>query len=87
MVFVDARTGNIYDPPLSIGRLRDQRIGLPMFEGGSAELEYYRNSRLLKMNACPGEPSRLSLDDPCYTYDFLWEGRRWVLLQRNPAVR
>jgi hypothetical protein len=36
MVFVDAHTGEIYDPPLSIGRLFDQRIGLPMFEGGSA---------------------------------------------------
>ena len=61
MVFVDARTGHVYNPPLAIGRMGDQRIGLPMFQGGIAEVEYRLTSRLFKMNACPGEPSRLSL--------------------------
>jgi hypothetical protein len=83
MVFVDARTGDIYNPPLSIGRKDDQRIGLPMFQGGIAEVEYHLTSRVFKMKACPGIPSRLSLDDPCYKYDFLWEDNRWTLLRRQ----
>src|SRR5262245_41667594 len=40
MVLVDARTGDIYNPPLSIGRMGEQHIGLPMFQGGIAEVEY-----------------------------------------------
>jgi hypothetical protein len=83
MVFVDAQTGKVYNPPLPIGRFGDQRIGLPMFQGGIAEVEYHINSRLFKMKACPGEPSRLSLDDPCYSYDFRWDGDRWSLLRRQ----
>jgi hypothetical protein len=86
MVFIDARTGNIYNPPLSIGRIGDQRIGLPMFHGGIAEVAYRLTSRVLKMKACPGEPSRLSLDDPCYAYDFRWDDDHWTLLGRQRLV-
>jgi hypothetical protein len=83
MVFVDARTGKIYNPPLPIGRIGNQRIGLPMFQGGIAEVEYRLASRLFKMKACPGEPTRLSLDDPCYSYDFRWDDGHWTLLRRQ----
>jgi hypothetical protein len=83
MVFVDARTGIIYNPPLSIGRMRDQRIGLPMFQGGIAEVEYRLTSRLFKMKACRGDPSRLSLDDPCYAYEYRWDDGHWTLLRRQ----
>ena len=48
MVFVDARTGNVYNPPLAIGRWGDRRIGLPMFQGGIAEVAYRLTSRLFK---------------------------------------
>jgi hypothetical protein len=53
MVFVDARTGKIFNPPLPIGRIGDQQIGLPMFHGGIAEVEYRLASRLFRMNASP----------------------------------
>ena len=49
MVFVNARSGMIYNPPLSIGRIGDQWIGLPMFQGGIAGVEYRLTSRLFKM--------------------------------------
>lgn len=83
MVFVDARTGKIYNPPLSIGHLGEQRFGLPMFEGGIPEIEYRVGSRLLKMKACSSDPQNISLDDPCYAYDFLWSQSHWVLLRRE----
>jgi hypothetical protein len=86
MVFVDARTGSIFNPPLPIGSMGDQRIGLPMFQGGIAEVEYRLTSRLFNMKACPGVPSRLSLDDPCYAYDFLWKNDHWTLLRRQPLA-
>jgi hypothetical protein len=84
MVFVDARTGAVYNPPLPMGRLVDQSIGLPMFEGGIAEVEYRLTSRLFKMKACPGDPRNLSLSDTCYSYDYLWDKDRWTLLRRTP---
>jgi hypothetical protein len=87
MVFVDARTGNVYNPPLAIGPMGDQRIGLPMFQGGIAEVAYRLDSRLFKMKACPDEPSRLWLDAPCYAYDFRWDEGPLDLASPSTACR
>ncbi|MGD0497793.1 MAG: hypothetical protein ABSC23_05080 [Bryobacteraceae bacterium] len=84
MVIVDARNGQVHDPPLSMGRLGEERIALPMFEGGIALVEYRLTSRLFKMKACPGDPRNLSLGDPCYEYDYLWDDDHWTLLRRQP---
>jgi hypothetical protein len=85
MVFVDAQTGNIYYPPISLGHVGTQKIALPFFGLTSAEFEFRLDSRLIRISACPEETNRLN--SSCFTYYFLWDDNRWTLLRRNRLAR
>lgn len=83
MVICDAITGAVYDPPLSAGGLA-LPILAPAYAAGSApDVEYYRDSRLMVIEATPhsDRPNVAS-----YTFYFLWEGNHWKLLRRIPLT-
>jgi hypothetical protein len=81
MVFVHAETGSIYYPPISLGNVGTEKIGLPFFGLRSADFEFRLNSRLMTISACPDETNRRNA--PCFTYYFLWDDNRWNLLRQE----
>jgi hypothetical protein len=62
MVVVDALTGHVYPPPLSVGTAGNQKIGIPNLGAGWADFDYRPNSRLFMMKTCP--------EDAGFTYPF-----------------
>jgi len=89
MAVVDARTGQIYYPPLSENNPEDQRLLLPSIIFPfiddphhalplHSETEFRQNSELMIVKACP-DPAKGWTN---YTHYFLWRGNRWRLLSR-----
>jgi hypothetical protein len=79
---VNARTGEVYDPPLAVNRT----LGLPLLVidnsvGQNAELEFRRNSRLMIVSATP---HWLEERPRSYRHYFVWESSRWVLVYKEP---
>jgi hypothetical protein len=84
MVICDARTGAVYNPPLS----STGGIGLPLLVpprsvGGNADFEFRRDSRLMIINATPHAER---WDAVSYTLYFLWKDDQWKLLRRVPIA-
>lgn len=86
MVVCDARTGAVYNPPLSAdgGGLALPVLVLPSAVlGRNPDVEYRLDSRLMIIRATPNSyrPSATS-----YTFYFLMQGRQWKLLRRVPIT-
>lgn len=79
MVMADAKSGSVYNPPLSAGGLALPMLMFPDSAGKAPELEYRLNSRLMIVKATPhwDKPDAVS-----YAFYFLWQGDRWSLLRR-----
>lgn len=69
-VVIDLKSGSVFDGPFStLG------YGAPYrYEGGSDELEYRQNSRLLIARGCPE-------DKNCGTYYYEWDGHAFARLR------
>lgn len=89
MVVVDARTGQIYRPPISEGETGNLRLVLPVLtfpvqgdpDRGSihnSRIEFRQNSSLMIVKANPN-PSK---ERDNYTHYYLWRNNRWTLLRR-----
>ncbi|HLJ16584.1 MAG TPA: hypothetical protein VKV15_18960 [Bryobacteraceae bacterium] len=84
MVVCDARTGVVYNPPLSWTR----GIALPLLVfpnsvAKNANLEFRRDSRLMVISATPHSDRPHAVP---YTFYFLCQGNKWTLLRRVPIA-
>jgi hypothetical protein len=74
MATVDAKTGNVYDPPLS----GQDSLNVPLDNLSDMESDLRPNSSLLVLrNACQDFKNRKS----CGTYYFNWKDNRFVLVK------
>jgi hypothetical protein len=83
MAVVDARTGEVYCPPISFIGAGAPSFDLPLLTIGDSvpqnpEVQFRLNSKLMIVKATPSQAGR----HPSYTYYFLWQQDRWTLLQR-----
>jgi hypothetical protein len=78
MAVVDAATGEVHDPPMSISK--GDPLALPMCESGWAAYDFRLTSRLFKMEAC-SEPRKPG--SPCYAYYFVIDKDGWHLIRRK----
>jgi hypothetical protein len=83
MAIADARSGDIYYPPISINGIGASSFDLPLLMVGDSisqnpEVEFRLNSNLMIIKATPDLKRHAS-----YTYYFLWE-KHWTLLRRIP---
>lgn len=83
MAIVDARTGDVYYPPISINGLGARSFDLPLLIiSGSVpenpEVQFQLNSNLMIIKASPNRSRRHA----SYTYYFLWRQNRWALLRK-----
>jgi hypothetical protein len=84
MAICDARTGAVYNPPLSwTGGMALPLLVLPRSLGRDADFEFLQNSRLMIINATPHAERR---DAGSYTFYFLWKDDQWKLLRRVPIA-
>jgi hypothetical protein len=84
MAIVNARTGEVYYPPITFTGAVDS-FDLPLLTVGNAvsgnpEVESRSNSNLMIVKATPVQ----SLRHPSFTYYFRWNRDRWTLLRRDP---
>lgn len=83
MAIVDARTGDVYYPPISINGVGARSFDLPLLIIGdsvsqNSQVQFRLNSNLMIIKATPNQSGRhLS-----YTYYFLWRQSGWTLLQK-----
>ena len=80
MAIVDARTGDVFYPPISISGVGARSFDLPLFTlrdsvPQNPEVQFRLDSSLMIIKATPGAQAS-------YTYYFLWRENRWVLLRR-----
>jgi hypothetical protein len=84
MAIVNARTGDIYYPPITIAGTVENFSLLLLSVGNSVSrnpsVEFRLNSRLMVIKATPVQ----SHSHPSFTYYFLWNRDRWSLLRRDP---
>jgi hypothetical protein len=85
MAIVDARSGEVYYPPISINGVGARSFDLPLLMIGDSvpqnpEVQFRANSRLMIIKATPNQSGR----HPSYTYYFLWRQDRWALLKKVP---
>jgi len=80
MVVVDALTGHVYPPPLSVGNAGNQKIGIPSLGTGWADFDYRPDSRLFMMKTCP-EGGGFAYPFSGTSY-FTIESNGWRLLKR-----
>ncbi len=85
MTIVDAQTGDVYYPPISINGLGAQSFDLPLLMVGDSvpenpEMQFRPNSNLMIVKATPNQSGR----HPSFTYYFLWRQKSWMLLRRVP---
>jgi hypothetical protein len=79
---VNARTGEVYNPPLAV----DGTFGLPLLVvgnsvGQNAELEFRENSRLMIVSATPNWFKKHARS---YRHYFVWESNQWRLIYKEP---
>jgi hypothetical protein len=85
MVIVDAQTGAIYYPPISINGIGARSFDLPLLTPkGSVprnpDVQFRADSDLMVITATPGKFGlRRS-----YAYYFLWRQSRWAFLRKLP---
>ncbi len=83
MAIVDARSGDVYYPPISINGVGARSFDLPLLMIGDSvpqnpEVQFRPNSNLMIFKATPNQSGR----HPSYTYYFLWRQNRWTLLRK-----
>jgi hypothetical protein len=88
MAIVDARTGDVYYPPISANGVGARSFDLPLLTVGNAvsrnaEVQFRLNSNLMIIKTTPSQ----SGSHPAYTYYFLWRQNRWTLLRKMPLHR
>ena len=79
---VDARTGEVYDPPLAVNRT----LELPLLVMGNSvgrnpELDFRKSSRLMIISATP---NWFKEHPQSYRHYFAWESSQWVLVYKEP---
>ena len=79
MAMSDAKTGSVYNPPVSAGGLALPMLMFPNSAGRAPDLEYRIDSRLMIIKATPHWERR---DAASYALYFLWQGDNWLLLRR-----
>lgn len=83
MAIVDARTGDLYYPPISFNGSGTRSFDLPLLTIGDSvpqnpEVQFRLNSNLMIIKATPNQSGR----HPSYAYYFLWRQNRWTLLRK-----
>lgn len=83
MAIVDARTGDVYPPPISFEGVGARSFDLPLLTIGNSvaqnpEVQFRPNSSLMLIKATPNQSGRHT----SYTYYFLWRQNRWTLLRK-----
>jgi hypothetical protein len=79
---VNARTGEIYNPPLAV----NNTFGLPLLSVGccsasrNPELEFRQDSRLMVISA---SPNWFKEHDQSYRHYFFWQQKHWLLVYRE----
>lgn len=84
LVVADALTGHVYTPPLSVGNVGNQKIGLPSLGTGWADFDYKPNSRLFMIRTCP-EGAGFTYPFSGTSY-FTMEPSGWRLIRRFKCV-
>jgi len=84
MALVNARTGDVYYPPISLNRVGAPSFDLPLLIIGESVPQNPRvrsrlNSSLMIIEATPS-PSE---HPPCCAYYFVWRQNRWILLRSD----
>jgi len=85
MAIVDARSGDLHYPPISLDGVGARSFDLPLltihgFVPQNPEVQFRLNSKLMIIKATPSRSGR----GPSYTFYFLWQGNRWSLLRKVP---
>jgi hypothetical protein len=85
MAMVNARTGEVYFPPISFHGVGAASFDLPLLTPGSSvsrnpEVQFRLDSRLMVITATPKQTQR----HPSYSYYFLWQDNAWTLIKRLP---
>ena len=88
MAIMDARTGDVYYPPISFAGIGTPTFDLPLLTlpdsvPQNPVVQFRPNSGLMVIKA---SPSRLGHHDS-YAYYFLWHQDRWALLRRVPLSK
>lgn len=88
MAIVDARTGDVYYPPISADGVVARSFDLPLLTVGNvvsrnSEVQFRLNSKLMIIKTTPSQSGR----HPAYTFYFLWRRNRWTLLRKIPLHR
>jgi len=88
MAIVDARSGEVYYPPISINGVGARSFDLPLLMIGDSvpqnpEVQFRPASGLMTIKATPNQSGR----HPSYTYYFLWRQNRWTLLRKVPLYQ
>jgi hypothetical protein len=82
MAVSNAKTGAVYNPPLSwTGGLALPLLVFPNSFGRDADVEYRRDSQLMIIKATPYSNRSDAIP---YAFYFLWQGDKWSLLRRVP---
>lgn len=82
MAISNAKTGAVYNPPLSwTGGLALPLLVFPNSVGTDADVEYRRDSQLMIIKATPHSDRPDAIP---YAFYFLWQGEQWSLLRRVP---
>lgn len=85
MAIVDARTGEVHGPPISLDGVGARSFDLPLLTIGNSvpqnpDVQFRPNSSLMIIKATPNQSGR----HPSYTYYFLWRQNRWTLPRKMP---
>jgi hypothetical protein len=85
MAIVNARTGDVYYPPISFNGVGARSFDLPLLTIGNSvpqnsKVQFRPNSSLMMIQATPGKSGRHA----SYTYYFLWRYNRWTLVRKVP---
>lgn len=80
---MDARTGNVYYPPISFNGVGAQSFDLPLLTIGDSvpqnpEVQFRPNGGLMIVKATSSQSESHS----SYAYYFLWRQARWTLLRK-----
>jgi hypothetical protein len=84
MAIVNARTGDVYYPPITATGATES-FDLPLLTLGNhvsrnPDIQFRADSNLMVIKATPQQ----SLSHRSFTYYFLWNRDQWTLLRREP---
>jgi len=87
MAIIDARTGEIYYPPITFEGAGLQSFDLPLLTLSDSvpqnpDIRFQPDSNLMIVKVTPSQTGK----HPSYTFYFLWKQDRWVLLRKVPLT-